>query len=266
MKKALLFSKRNLIEMLRDPMVYVFCAGFPFLMLLLFAIINHYIDGNNPAFVLTNLVPGIMMFSYSFLMLMTSLLVSKDRMTSFLKRLYTSPLKPYQYLIGYFIPFVIVGLLQNVLTVSTSYVLSAITGIEFTSFGKSILLVIEMLPFMTLSIFLGIFFGLILNDKSAPAITSIFIAASGVLGGAWMPVDTMGGFETFIGYLPFYPSVYLGRIITGGYHTLPDSFGNLVPYTFDTKAILFVIIYFIYFVLSLVLVLVFFKKRMNSDN
>ena len=44
MKKALLFTKRNLIEMIRDPMVYIFCVGFPLVMMLLFSIINHYLS------------------------------------------------------------------------------------------------------------------------------------------------------------------------------------------------------------------------------
>ena len=266
MKKALLFTKRNFIEMLRDPMVYIFCIGFPLVMLLLFSIINYYTGDNTRMFLLSSLVPGIMMFSYSFLMLMTGLLISKDRTTSFLKRLYTSPLKPYQYLIGYFIPFFLVGIGQNIITISASYIISAITNVSFTSFPSALLLSIEMMPMMAFSILLGIFFGLVLNDKSAPGVTSIFIAASGVLGGAWMPVDTMGDFEKFIGYLPFYPSVYLGRIITGASHTLPDSLGNDVLYTFDSNCIIYIIVYGVYFTIALVLALVFFKKRMNSDN
>lgn len=264
MRKALLFAKRNLIEMLRDPMVYIFCCGFPLIMLLLFTIINHYTDEVGQVFLLNSLTPGIMMFSYSFLMLMTGLLISKDRTTSFLKRLYTSPLKPYQYIIGYFIPFFIVGLFQNVITVSSSYIISLITNTEFTNFLNVLLLILEMIPMMAFSIFLGIFFGLLLNEKSAPGVTSIFIAASGVLGAAWMPVDTMGGFEDFIGYLPFYPSVYLGRIITGANHTLPDTNGNLVAYQFNDKCILYIIMYTLYLVIAIVLALVTFKKRMNS--
>lgn len=266
MKKALLFAKRNLIEMVRDPMVYIFCLGFPIVMLLLFSVISKYTGDTTPTFYLNSLIPGIMMFSYSFLMLMTGLLISKDRTTSFLKRLYTSPLKPYQYIIGYFIPFFLVGVGQNIVTLSASYIIGAIQNQEFTAFGNALLLFLEMIPMMIFSIFLGIFFGLLLNEKSAPGVTSIFIAASGVLGGAWMPIDTMGDFERVASYLPFYPSVYLGRIITGASHTIPDSLGNKVYYSFDSSAISHIIVYALYVILATGLALTFFKKRMNSDN
>ena len=75
MKKALLFTKRNLIEMMRDPMVYIFCVGFPLVMMLLFSIINHYLSQSQIVFELNSLVPGLLMFSYTFLMLMTGLLI-----------------------------------------------------------------------------------------------------------------------------------------------------------------------------------------------
>lgn len=266
MKRALLFSKRNFIEMLRDPMVYIFCAGFPLIMMLLFSIINHYIDSNNETFAFNSLVPGLMMFSYMFLMLMTGLLISKDRTTSFLKRLYTSPLKGYQYIIGYFIPFFIVGIAQDIITISGAYILGAILDQSFTGFGYALLLCLEMIPMMMFAIFLGIVFGFLLNDKAAPGVTSIFIASSGILGAAWMPADTMGSFETFISYLPFYPSVYLGRIITGAYHTLPDTNGNPVLYSFDDKGVVLMIMYSLYVLTSCVLALVIFRKSMNSDN
>ena len=85
MKKALLFTKRNLKEMVRDPLIYIFCAGFPIAMVLLFQIISHYSqDSKMVMFEVKSLIPGIMVFSYSVLMLMSSLLISKDKSTAFL--------------------------------------------------------------------------------------------------------------------------------------------------------------------------------------
>ena len=80
--KSFVFAKRITKEMLRDPVVYVFCLGFPILMLALFAVINVY--AKQPTFALKSLVPGIMMFSFTFVMLSVSLQVSKDRSTSLL--------------------------------------------------------------------------------------------------------------------------------------------------------------------------------------
>ena len=88
MNKAILFTKRNIKEMLRDPLIYIFCAGFPIAMVLLFQIILHYAQDKTPIFEVKSLIPGIMVFSYSILMLMSSLLISKDKSTALLKRLY----------------------------------------------------------------------------------------------------------------------------------------------------------------------------------
>lgn len=112
MNKTLVFMKRNLKEMIRDPLIYIFCAGFPILMVLMFQIILKYTGEKTPVFEVKSLIPGIMMFSYSMLMLIASLLISKDKTSAFLKRLYTSPMKSHDYIIGYFIPFIIIGLIQ----------------------------------------------------------------------------------------------------------------------------------------------------------
>ena len=266
MKKTFIFAKRNLKEMLRDPLLYVFCCAFPILLIILFQIIMKYSGGKTPIFELKSLIPGVMMFSYSLLMLMGALLISKDRTQSFLKRLYTSPMKYHNYIIGYFIPYFIIGLAQSIICIILGYIMAGIRGVEFVNFGSAILLIITMLPIMFINIFIGMILGTILNDKSAPAVTSIFISLSGVIGGAWMPLDTMGNFEVFARILPFHPSVYLGRIVTGSYHTLPDNNGDLVPFTFSENGWLFIGIICIYLVSSFVLALVLFKKNLNSNN
>lgn len=268
MKKVLLFAKRNFLEMIRDPLLYIFCAGFPIAMTLMFQIIIKYTpDGGTYVFFPKSLAPGIIMFSFSLLMLMSSLLVSKDRQSAFLKRLFTSPLKPYQFILGYFIPFSLVGLIQIILGIGLGYICGVTSGKGFTSFPNALLLFIEMIPILIINISLGMMFGTLLNDKSAPAISSIFISACGIIGGAWMPVDTMGNFETVVGFFPFYESVYLGRTITGAAHTPIDEATavNPVIYNFSDRGGLYLGLLLGYTVLSLVLSLVVFTNKMKKD-
>ncbi len=265
MNKTLVFMKRNLKEMTRDPLIYIFCIGFPIFMVLMFQIILKFTGEKTPIFEVKSLIPGIMMFSYSMLMLITSLLISKDKTSAFLKRLYTSPMKSHNYIIGYFIPFLFIGIIQSVVCIILGYIFGAISGTGFISFGSSILLIIEMLPMITINIFIGMILATLLNEKSAPAVTSIFISLCGVIGGAWMPLDTMGDFEKVAEVLPFYPSVYLGRIITNATHTIPDSLGNPVYYSFSDRGLMFVLILLGYFVLFGALTLIFFNKRLKND-
>ena len=38
--RAIAFSKRTFLELVRDPLSYIFCVGFPIIMLLIMNIIN----------------------------------------------------------------------------------------------------------------------------------------------------------------------------------------------------------------------------------
>ena len=89
MNKTINFCRRNLKELVRDPLIYVFCLGFPLVMLVLFNIVNKYTQGQTPMFSLKALMPAITMFSYTFVMLVMALTISKDRQSFFLKRLYS---------------------------------------------------------------------------------------------------------------------------------------------------------------------------------
>ena len=260
MNRTLNFFNRNLKEISRDPLMYVFCIGFPVVMLAIFQIINGYTDGNTPMFNLTALLPAIIMFSYTFVMLTMALIVSKDRQTFFLKRLYASPMKAYEFILGYSLVGLVIGLLQTLVCVLTGWIVSLITNANYISFGETLLLVVSEIPTLITSIFFGILFGTVFNDKTAPGICSIFISLAGVLGGCWMPIESMGGFETFARCLPFYPTVYLGRVITGATNVF-----NLT-YTFDSVAKLGLIPILLFTLASVVLAVILFKKKMTSDN
>lgn len=259
MNKIINFYRRNLKEILRDPIIYIFCLGFPIILLLLFFIINRFSNGHTPIFELKSLLPGIIVFSYSFVMLTLSLIVSKDKQTFFLKRLYSSPMKSYHFILGYFLPGLIIGLLQTLVCILAGFIISLTSNDAFISIGKILLLTISQLPILITNIFLGILFGTIFNEKSSPGICSIFISLAGILGGCWMPIETMGSFETFCRFLPFYPSVYIGRIITNSTNALG------VSYTFNSIASLGLISISVFMIASIVLSIFAFKKNMISD-
>lgn len=253
------FFKRNIKEVFRDPIIYIFCLGFPVVMFVMFQIINRYSQGNTAEFELYSLLPGIMMFSYTFVMLTMGLLVSKDRQTMFLKRLFSSPMKSYEFILGYAVVGIIVGLGQSVVCVLTGLIISLISNVPFIPFHKILLLIISQLPILLTMVFGGILFGTVFNDKAAPGVSSAFITLAGMLGGCWMPVGTMGDFEVFCRFLPFYPSVYIGRVITSAPKM---GFG---VYTFDKVAALGFIPLMLFMVATIVLSVICFKNSMVSD-
>ena len=87
----------------------------------------------------------------------------------------------------------------------------------------------------------------------------MFISLAGILGGCWMPIETMGGFETFCRFLPFYPSVYIGRIITNAKNALG------IAYSFNDVAGLGLIPIILFMISSIVLAIIAFKNNMVSD-
>ncbi len=260
MSRIICFFKRNIKEVLRDSVIYIFCLLFPVAMLLLFNLINSFTGGHTPTFEIKSIVPGVIAFSYTFTMLTLTLLISKDRQTSLLKRLYSSPMKSYDFIFGYAIVGVIIGLLQTIICVITGAIVALCTKVEFISIGDIFLLIATQLPILIFCVFLGIIMGTLFNDKTAPGISSVLISASGILGGCWMPIETMGSFETFARFLPFYPSVYLGRMATSASNALG------VVYTFDLFGVISLITVLVYSVVAVVLSIFIFKKSMVSDN
>ena len=86
-----------------------------------------------------------------------------------------------------------------------------VEGTVLLPFGGIFTATLAALPTVLLFVSLGILFGTLLNEKSAPGISSAVITASGLLGGAWMPLSDMGSFADFCSFLPFYPATTLAR-------------------------------------------------------
>lgn len=215
--RALAFSKRVCKELLRDPLSYIFCLGFPILMLLLFALINASLPAaaQMPLFEPAAITPGIAMFGLCFVMLFTAMLVSRDRESHLLLRLYISPMGAGDFLLGYGLPALVLSLAQAAICFLAGAVIGAVTGAPLPLLGclRSIL---SLLPGMALFIAMGLLLGSCLNDKAAPGVTSILITAASLLGGVWMPLDQMEGLRRVCALLPFYHCVEAARAAMGG--------------------------------------------------
>lgn len=204
MKNVIIFSKRNAKEILRDPLSILFNVIFPVLLLFVFELIissmtKEEVANATPQFQIERLAPGLCMFSFSFLMLFTGMLVARDRQTSFLNRIKSSPLKVKDFIFGYALPMIPLGFIQIILC----YSLSFIFGLKLTL--GLILSIIVSLPIMLFYIFLGILLGSILTDKTVGGISSAIISFGSIFGGIFMPLDLMKGSTIYkISYmLPF---------------------------------------------------------------
>lgn len=251
--RTAVFSKRNLKELLRDPLSYIFCLGFPIVMLLIMTIINKSIppQANMTVFRIDNLSGGIAVFGLSFVMLFAALLLSQDRTGAFLTRLYASPMKAHEFIGGYYLPIVLLAVLQSLVTFTASFIIAAAEKVEM-NVGRTFLALLSLIPTAVMFIGFGLLFGSIFNSNAAPGICSIIISAAGILGGIWMDVESIGGgLQKVCLALPFYHSVRAARSIMAG---ASDKLGTDL------------LIVGAYTLAALLLSIAAFRKNMKSDS
>ena len=117
--RMLTFAKRNAKEILRDPLNLGFGLGFPLVLLMLLSALQRNIPVS--LFEIDTLTPGITVFGLSFMTLFSATLVAKDRESAFLQRLYTTPLKGFEFIIGYMLPLLPIALAQTVIGLSSNF-------------------------------------------------------------------------------------------------------------------------------------------------
>lgn len=239
--KSMAFARRNAKEILRDPLSFVFCLGFPVLLLIAFRVIQH--NAGEMWMSPVDLIPGVAVFSLAFDLLFMVLLVTRDRGGAFLTRLFNAPMRTSDFILGYVLPCAALGAAQLVITylagaaiflcpdggLEAGKLLFASKTMDYTAMPPAAvpvtvaapltgvpLAVLAGLPALLFFLFCGVLLGITLNDRAAPGVSSALITGAGFLGGCWMPLDTMGAFETVCRCLPFYPAVVLSRAAFAG--------------------------------------------------
>ena len=239
------FSGRNTKEMLRDPLNLAFGLGFPVVLLLLLTAIQCNIPVN--LFQLEYLTPGIAIFGLSFIALFSATLISKDRTTSFLMRLFASPMRAGDYILGYTLPLVPMALAQAILC----YLVAGLLGMKLTA--NVLLAVVVTLPAAVFFIGVGLLCGSALNDKQVGGICGALLTnVSAWLSGTWFDLDLVGGAFKKISYaLPFAHAVDAGRAAMSG------DYAAIMPHLW------WVIAYAVAMLIAAVLV---FRAKMRRDN
>ncbi|MBQ5900425.1 MAG: ABC transporter permease, partial [Clostridia bacterium] len=109
--RMLTFANRNVKEILRDPLNLAFGLGFPLVLIFLLSAIQ----ANIPVklFEIAHLTPGVTVFGLSFMSLFSATIIAKDRGSSFLQRLYTTPLTAADFIFGYTLPIIPIAVMQS---------------------------------------------------------------------------------------------------------------------------------------------------------
>ena len=208
--KMLTFAGRCTKEVLRDPLNLLFGLGFPVVLLLLLSAIQ----ANIPVelFAIERLAPGLAVFGLSFMTLFSATLVARDRESALLQRLYTTPLKPVDFISGYLLPMIPLALAQG----AVCYLAAIMLGLPMT--GNVLLAVLALLPMAVFYISLGLLCGSIFNVKQVGGICGALLTnLSAWLSGIWFDLKLVGGvFEKIADLLPFVHAVELERAVIAG--------------------------------------------------
>ena len=194
MSKTLVFVKRNLTELSSDVLSYIFCIAFPLVMLVIMSVLNDSIpkEANMTVFRIDNLSGGILVFGQTFVMLFTAILVATDKSSSFLMRLYATPMKSRNFTHGYIIPMLMISVVQSLVTVIASVIISLISGVSLEPLGV-LLVIFTSLPSALMFISIGMIFGTLFSEKSAPGMCSVIISLGSFLGGVFFDAEGIGG-------------------------------------------------------------------------
>ncbi|MBR1582545.1 MAG: ABC transporter permease [Spirochaetales bacterium] len=210
MRRMLSFANRTMKEILRDPLTLGFGLGFPVILLLLLSLIQ----ANIPVemFEITHLAPGITIFGLSFITLFSAQLIAKDRTSSLLTRLYTTPLKATDFILGYLLPIIPLCLAQTIIC----YILAMILGMQF-----SINIIWATLMNLVPSFFyiaLGLLCGSALTEKQVGGICGALLTnLSAWISGIWFDIQMLGKvFMRIANALPFIHAVELERAMAIG--------------------------------------------------
>jgi ABC-2 type transport system permease protein len=205
--RTLIFAKRNTKEILRDPLTILFGLGFPLVLILLLSVIQANIPVS--MFEIEHLTPGITVFGLAFMSLFSATIIAKDRSGCFLERLYTTPLTPLDFILGYTLPFIPISLAQAIIC----YVAAVILGLKVTV--GILYAVIFIIPVSLLYIALGLLCGSIFTDKQVGGICGALLTnLSAWLSGIWFDLNLVGGAFKKIAYaLPFVHAVEMERAL-----------------------------------------------------
>ena len=216
--RMLTFAKRNFKEIVRDPLNLCFLFGFPIVLLILLSAIQANIPVS--MFEIAHLSPGIAVFGLAFMTLFSATIISKDRQSSFMHRLYTTPMKPTDFILGYTLPLIPIALAEGVAT----YIFAIILGLEISA--NILLSIVLIIPIALLYIGIGLLCGSVFNDKQVGGICGALLTnLSAWFSGIWFDLDLVGGGFKKIAYaLPFVHSVEMQRAVIAG------NYGDILPH------------------------------------
>ena len=197
-------ASRNVKEVGRDPLSLGIAVALPVALLL---VLQSFGGDDVEILTPTQLTPGIVLFGFVMVMFSSSMILSRDRETSLLSRLLTTPLRSTDFVSGYSIPYLAVGAVQA----AALFAIGGLLGMEVG--GSFALVALIMFVMLVFYVALGMIFGSLMTvAQTSGAYAAVLLLT--VFGGAWFDVEEVGGVFRSIGdALPFKHALDASRAV-----------------------------------------------------
>ena len=155
--------------------------------------------------------PGIAVYGLMILISTAAGIIAGDREKGFLSRMFTTPARPWHFILGYSLPFI------PVLIVSTLIYLGVGMGLGLTIVGNLGLAFLIFFLIGLCAIGIGMIVGSLVKSESQAGVSWLLIVPVAMISGAWFAVDRMpAALKSVAGVLPFIHAIDASRAVLNG--------------------------------------------------
>jgi ABC-2 type transport system permease protein len=155
--------------------------------------------------------PGIAVYGLMILISTAAEIIAGDREKGFLSRMFTTPARPSDFILGYSLPFI------PVLIVSTLIYLGVGMALGLTIVGNLGYAFLIFFLIGLCSIGIGMIVGSLIKSESQAGISWLFIVPMAMISGAWFTVDRMpSALRSIASVLPFIHAIDASRAVLNG--------------------------------------------------
>jgi ABC-2 type transport system permease protein len=147
--------------------------------------------------------PGMTVFGLLILIPTAASLITRDKEMGIMPRLLTTPLKPWQFIAGYSLPFIPVLIIQIAIYIGIAYAL----GLKIVGNFGLVLIILFLLGLSGLA--LGMILGALIKRESQAPISWLLIIPMAMLSGAWFSTEGMN--PVMIAVAKAFPPTYAIR-------------------------------------------------------
>jgi len=210
-------ARRNFTVMWRDWLALGVNIALPAAML----VILQALEDVDAFFSPTSLVPGICLFGFAMLTMVSAMALAQDRESAMFERLLSTPLRSNQFVAGYSVPYLGVAAVQAALV----FVIALPFGITMRGNAGIVALFLFLMAIWYVAV--GMILGSVLPYVAVSGVWSAILILT-IFGGTWVNLEAIGGvFVTVADVLPFAHAMNATRAVMIGGAGFADVTGDL---------------------------------------